>query len=119
MSECPMKEHRIVLSCKDQYMMRSAKDLMLDRSDLLTVIVSFASCQNALVMVSEFDKINTIPFAVVSVDSLASFKVVETHRKVFAAGHEVLSVVTYVHRIDLLLEILENQSWLERLNDVV
>ena len=57
------------------------------------MVISLAGCQNAFVVMCESHKVNSITFAEVSVDFLASFKVEKTHRKVVAAGHEVLAIM--------------------------
>ena len=69
----------------------------------LTMIVTLGRCQDALVMMSELDEVDSVPLAVVSVDFLAALQVVQADREVFAACDEILSAVAHVNRVDLLL----------------
>ena len=63
----------------------------------LTMIVSFGSCQYALVVMRELNQVNSVPLAVVSVDLLAALQIVQAHTEVFAAGDQVLAIVTDVN----------------------
>ena len=69
----------------------------------LTVIVTLGGRQNAFIVVGELYKVDTVALTVVGVDFFAALKVVEAHAEVFTAGHQVLAVVAYVHRVYLLL----------------
>ena len=40
------------------------------------MVVAFRSCQNAFVMMSEFDEVDAIAFAVVRVDFLAPLQII-------------------------------------------
>ena len=67
------------------------------------MIITLARCENALVVVGELYQVDAVALAVVSVDFLAALQVVETDAEVFAASHQVLSVVADVHTVNLLL----------------
>ena len=61
------------------------------------VIVSLGSCQNALVVVSELDQVDTVSLRVVRVDLLSALKVVEADAEVLAPGDQVLAIVADIH----------------------
>jgi len=75
-SVCPMNEHSILLSCSDQYIIRSKSEFYKRYLKILTVIVSLTGGQNALIMVGKLDQVDAIALAIVSVNFLSAFKVV-------------------------------------------
>ena len=117
MSECPMNEHRMLLSCKLQYMIlsthghtRCQSQLKIHTSYLnqqippliLTVIVSLGCRKDAFIVMSELYQVNAISLAIISVDFFTALQIVQTHREVLAAGHQILAVMADVHRVNLL-----------------
>ena len=61
------------------------------------VIVSLGRCQNALVVVSELDQVDTISLRVVRVDLLSALEIVEADAEVLAPGDQVLAIVADIH----------------------
>ena len=61
------------------------------------MIITFTRRQDALVMMSELDEVDAVSLAIVGIDFLTSLKIIQTDRKVLAARHQVLSVMTNVH----------------------
>ena len=61
------------------------------------VIVSLGGCQNALVVVSELDQVDTISLRVVRVDLLSALEIVEADAEVLAPGDQVLAIVADIH----------------------
>ena len=59
----------------------------------LTVVVSLACCENAFVVVGELHEVYAIALTVVGVDLFTTLKIVETHREVFTASHQVLAIM--------------------------
>ena len=73
-SVCPINEHSMLLSCNDQYIMRSACTMLDDEKEVrLTMVVALASSENALVVVGKFDEVDAIALAVVGVDFFTTF----------------------------------------------
>lgn len=66
------------------------------------MVVSLGCRKDAFIMMSELNQINAISLAVISVDFLAALQIIQTHREVFAAGHQILAIVADVHRVYLL-----------------
>ena len=61
-------------------MIRSIKGLGTQYMNVeLTVVISLARCQNAFVVVSEFDKVDAIALAEVGVDFFSTLQVKEAH----------------------------------------
>ena len=61
------------------------------------MIITLTRRKYALVMMSELDEVNAVSLAIVGIDFLTSFQVVQTHGEIFAASHQILSVMTDVH----------------------
>jgi len=57
------------------------------------MIVSLACAENALVVVSEFDQVDSIALRVVGVHAFAPLQVIQRHTEVFAASDQVLAIV--------------------------
>ena len=66
------------------------------------MIVSLASCQDALVVVGEFHQVHAVSLAVVSVDFLAALQIIQANGEVFASRNQIFPVVRYVDRVYLL-----------------
>lgn len=66
------------------------------------MIVALRGCENALIMMGELDKVDSIALGVVRVDFLSSLQVIETDAKVFTARDKILAIVADVHGVYLL-----------------
>ena len=51
------------------------------------VIITLTRRKDTLVMMSELDEVNAVSLAIVGIDFLTSFQVVQTHREIFTAGY--------------------------------
>ena len=116
-SVCPTKEHKILLSWRDQYMMRTrflVSSIILMEKLVLTVVVSFASTKDRLVVMCEPNQINTIALRIVSVDFptkklkawwclLSPLQVVKSDTIIFASSDKVLSIVRNIDWVHLFL----------------